>query len=762
MWATKRPGSTLGGPQKKLTIKGLKSIPALPAAFKSDALGRLQDAVRAIQEGRPTAQGLEELYRDCESLCLHKFGGDVYTELQNECEQYTRDKLSAINGQPDLSSNDSVLNATRQFWADYTQQLSMIKCVFLYMDRTYALQTANVASVWAMGLGVVRRYLVDTDMKSRLTRLVIGEITRERDGNVVDHGMLLTLVNMLLELGLYSQYFVPGLVESTRDYYQRESRRLVGNLAPISLLDTKDSSIGGSGATITTTTTPSQMNVPQYLAHVERRLDEETQRISHYLSASSKGILLSTVLAELVDKHAEKLLSTSFGVMLDKHMVSDLATLYSLLLSVNRIDILKSHWSLYIKKTGMALVQAPDLDVALVTELLALKQRLDVVLRDAFQGSEPITHALRESFEEFINTKRNKPVQLMAKFVDQCMRSGSKAAAAEDLDDLLDRILVLFRFIQGKDLFEAFYKRDLAKRLIHNKSASTDAEKSMLQRLKLECGAGFTNKLEGMFRDMEISEGLATKFAESEHSQEASRVGFRANVLAQAFWPTYEPMDLVVPKEIEQAQSQYAGFYAEQHHGRNLQWQHSLGTCLLRVTFDEGAKDLSLSLVQGTVLSLFAGRDSYIYTEIQESTGLDDVELQRTLQSLACGKYRILVKEPKGRNVAATDKFTFNTKFSSPQTRIKVNQIQLKEAEKENKETEEHIQLDRMYKIDAAIVRIMKARKAIDYTSLMTELLSQLRFNTSTAELKKRIDSLIEREYMERDENDQTLYRYMA
>jgi len=36
----------------------------------------------------------------------------------------------------------------------------------------------------------------------------------------------------------------------------------------------------------------------------------------------------------------------------------------------------------------------------------------------------------------------------------------------------------------GKDVFEAFYKKDLAKRLLVGKSASVDAEKSMLSKLK--------------------------------------------------------------------------------------------------------------------------------------------------------------------------------------------------------------------------------------------------------------------------------------
>ena len=45
--------------------------------------------------------------------------------------------------------------------------------------------------------------------------------------------------------------------------------------------------------------------------------------------------------------------------------------------------------------------------------------------------------------------------------------------------------MTLFRYIDGKDLFEAFYKKDLSKRLLFGKSASIDAEKSMISKLKV-------------------------------------------------------------------------------------------------------------------------------------------------------------------------------------------------------------------------------------------------------------------------------------
>lgn len=48
----------------------------------------------------------------------------------------------------------------------------------------------------------------------------------------------------------------------------------------------------------------------------------------------------------------------------------------------------------------------------------------------------------------------------------------------------MDKVLVIFRFINGKDVFEAFYKNHLGRRLLYGKSASLDLEKSMLSKLK--------------------------------------------------------------------------------------------------------------------------------------------------------------------------------------------------------------------------------------------------------------------------------------
>ncbi len=167
----------------------------------------------------------------------------------------------------------------------------------------------------------------------------------------------------------------------------------------------------------------------------------------------------------------------------------------------------------------------------MIQELLDFTEKLDES-SICWNDNEKFLHALKDSFEHFINQRSNKPAELigkrnfayflifsfllnflfLAKYIDNKLRSGNKEATEEELDKILDKIMVLFRFIHGKDVFEAFYKKDLAKRLLIGKSASVDAEKSMLSKLKQECGGVFTLKLEGMFKDMELSKDIMAAF----------------------------------------------------------------------------------------------------------------------------------------------------------------------------------------------------------------------------------------------------------
>ena len=70
--------------------------------------------------------------------------------------------------------------------------------------------------------------------------------------------------------------------------------------------------------------------------------------------------------------------------------------------------------------------------------------------------------------------------------------------------------------------------------------------------------------------------------------------------------------------------------------------------------------------------------------------------------------------------------------------------------------------LSNITEIQTVNINFRKARKRLLHSQLIAELLTQLRFPAQTSDLKKRIESLIEREYLERDKDESTYYNYLA
>lgn len=65
----------------------------------------------------------------------------------------------------------------------------------------------------------------------------------------------------------------------------------------------------------------------------------------------------------------------------------------------------------------------------------------------------------------------------------------------EAIEETLEKVVKLLAYISDKDLFAEFYRKKLARRLLHNTSSSDDHERSILSRLKQQCGAQFTSKV---------------------------------------------------------------------------------------------------------------------------------------------------------------------------------------------------------------------------------------------------------------------------
>ena len=82
--------------------------------------------------------------------------------------------------------------------------------------------------------------------------------------------------------------------------------------------------------------------------------------------------------------------------------------------------------------------------------------------------------------------------------VEVLIQGGSEKLSDEAVEVTLDKVVQLLAYISDKDLFAEFYRKRLARRLLFDKSASDDHERSILARLKQQCGAQFTSKVQAI------------------------------------------------------------------------------------------------------------------------------------------------------------------------------------------------------------------------------------------------------------------------
>uniref|UniRef100_A0A8D3BUR8 Cullin 4A n=1 Tax=Scophthalmus maximus TaxID=52904 RepID=A0A8D3BUR8_SCOMX len=669
-----------GGASKKLVIKNFKDRPKLAENYTEDTWLKLRDAVGAIQNSTSIKYNLEELYQAVENLCSYKVSPTLYKQLRQVCEDHVQAQIQQFREYPFWGSLDSLsfLKRMNRCWQDHCRQTIMIRSIFLFLDRTYVLQNSLLPSIWDTGLELFRTHIVsDSAVQKRTVDCILEQIEMERNGETVDRSLLRSLLGMLSDLQVYKDSFEERFLIETNRLYAAEGQRLM-----------------------------QERDVPEYLHHVARRLEEENDRIMSYLDQSTQKPLISCVEKQLLGEHMTAMLQKGLSTLLDENRVTELALLYQLFNKVKGgLPTLLQFWRDYIKSFGGEIVCTPEKDKDMVQELLDFKDKMDNVAQSCFTRNEGFINAMKEAFETFINKRPNKPAELIAKYVDSKLRAGNKEATEEELERILDKIMIIFRFIHGQ-----FYSCSYSPPCIsYNPWPS----------------------LPDLYNH--------SIFYYMQNQSEPSNIELTVNILTMGYWPSYTPMEVHLPPEVSVSII-----------GRGVQ------------AVLPGEKELQVSLFQTLVLLMFNEGEEFSIEEIRTATGIEEGELKRTLQSLACGKARVLNKNPRGKEVEDGDRFNFNYDFKHKLFRIKINQIQMKETVEEQVSTTERVFQDRQYQIDAAVVRIMKMRKTLSHNLLVSELYNQLKFPVKPGDLKKRIESLIDRDYMERDKETPNQYHYVA
>jgi len=694
-------------------------------------------------------------------------GLELYKRLREFLKTYL---VNLLKDGSDLM-DESVLQFYTQQWEEYQFSSKVLNGVCAYLNRHWVRRECDegrkgIYEIYSLALVTWRDNLFKP-LNKQVTNAVLKLIERERNGETINTRLVSGVINCYVELGLneddpaakgptlsvYKEHFENHFLDDTERFYIRESAEFLR-----------------------------QNPVTEYMKKAENRLLEEQRRVQVYLHESTQDQLARFCEKVLIEKHLE-IFHQEFQSLLNDDKNDDLGRMYQL---VSRIQdglgelktLLEHHifnqGLAAIEKCGEAAVNDPKV---YVQTILDVHKKYNALVLVAFNNDPGFVAALDKACGRFINgnavTKAvnasSKSPELLARYCDLLLKKSSKNPEEAELEDTLNQVMVVFKYIEDKDVFQKFYSKMLAKRLVQHMSASDDAEASMISKLKQACGFEYTSKLQRMFQDVGVSKDLNEHFrSHLSSSGDPLDIDFSIQVLSSGSWPFQQSCTFNLPIELERSYQRFTTFYSSQHSGRKLNWLYHMSKGEIVTNCFKNRYTLQASTFQMCVLLQYNLSTSYTVGQLQELTQIKKDILQQVLQIMI--KSKLLLNSNKEEDVdpeaelPSTCSLELFMSYKNKKLRVNINVPVKTEVKAETEATHKHIEEDRKLLIQASIVRIMKMRKRLKHQQLLMEVCNQLssRFKPKVPTIKKCIDILIEKEYLERVDGEKDTYSYLA
>ncbi|CAF4123351.1 unnamed protein product, partial [Rotaria magnacalcarata] len=453
---------------------------------------------------------------DTDDLEMSIPGGQIYFRLKKKFKE----SLQKVAEEKNNLSDEDFLGFYAKTWQYYQTISRIMNLVFNHMNYHWVFrqQTQNrkdIVAVYVMAMEIWQLIFFNP-LNRQVTLACLQLIKAERQNEVINTRLISGVIQSYVELGfaensspqstnqqitsptlkIYKDFFEAPFLQDTEQFYRLEAASfLVHN------------------------------SVTEYLKKVAQRLDEEVHRVQSYLHPSTLAALIKKVEEVLIRDQLE-VIYTEAKALLHNEKHSDLALLYKLVSRVPNATLeLKKIVEDHIRQMGIDAIERVS-SSALNDPKLYVETILDIhtkffkLVQEAFSSEQGFTAALDKACGKFINNNAvttaagntTKSPELLARYCDALLRKGSKAVEETDLEEKFNQIMVVFNYVEDKDVFQKFYGKLLAKRLVGQLSASDDYEESMITKLKQACGFEYTSKLQRMFQDIGVSKDLIDQY----------------------------------------------------------------------------------------------------------------------------------------------------------------------------------------------------------------------------------------------------------
>lgn len=691
----------------------------------------LQQGFQQILTDDATSLSFEELYRSAYNMVIHKHGPKLHDGLTQVIRAHLANRSKIIASAADAGA---LLVALSREWDHHKKVMRMLRDVLMYVDRNFATQF-NKPSTIDVGLNLFQTCIMSAPaLGPRIMKALMDAIDDHRRARTEDTTLVRSIISIFHETSqgkecadLWSSVLLPTYQARAEEYYKHYSA---------------ESSRSLSGQEFVKSALFSYSFESDLLRTFPHIIEATHVDLNKAFIAPYHEQVLKTVFIPAVDRD-------------DRTSVKEIFALFSKTESSKRCMLV------LFREYLINDLQSPFDINNVVVKLRKIKGITATCLGKEFFSD------LQSTLEALFSTT-TEICQKLSLFLDDAIKQVAKGG--DETDTKFEEAMGVLQLVSSKDAFEAYYRFHLGRRLLASKSVIS-VEQAMAQKLRQECGQSYTTKIDGMINDVVGSGDLATAWRT--HDSVTADV-FEARILTTSVWSNLQIVDLKLASNMAAWAESFRAFYCAKFSGRKLTWIHSQGSVDLRRC--DSQTTLSVSTIQAVVLLLFNDHNTVTLEQMLKQTGLSLSEAKRHILSLFVNqKCQILTKSGNSKNLQElTDTFSLNCDFDPKTRHVKVPLlVDLSVPEVTGGSTgdldtgagvEQTVHEDRKHLIEAAIVRIMKLKRQLDHNGLIVELASHLgnRFIPSMQMIKERVENLIDREFIARDNDDVKLYYYVA
>jgi len=376
----------------------------------------------------------------------------------------------------------------------------------------------------------------------------------------------------------------------------------------------------------------------------------------------------------------------------------------------------------------------------------------------------------------------------------------------------------MFKYIRAKDMFQHGYSKQLVLRLLHRTTVGIEAEEDMLRVFRDVCGKEYIAKFQKMLSDYAAadSELLVWKAKNGSRCKDL----FSAMILTAGAWTLSDEMDgmeanrskflmslpldtsedslkaasVLVKNRTEslamralrclkpdmlRGMESFTASYLERHAVRKLIWLHQFGSVEISAFLEDDRSlrptvHILASLIHVPVIMCFNQEASLSFQELLDATGIDGDILESILEVLVDvhlfahrGDYSLdpaFGSSHRHKFVHLRSRVLNKWMSFDPSDETQDQSSASLNSLSREKSASEILNEDRSAQIQTTLMRIMKKERILQHSVLVSWSVESLSkwFVPGVIDIKRGIDSLLEKEYISRDLNRKDVYVYIA